>query len=72
MNFTTFHTEEKYYALRTEFEERGLRETSADTAEILWVNLKAVNFESPSYLYVNHFKGSHHFSNKVRETPTID
>lgn len=65
MASNTFIVEAKYYLVRDELIRRGWIESDIPESYLLWTNLKLVDFENPSFHWINHFKGSQHFSNKV-------
>jgi hypothetical protein len=65
----SFFTEDKFDCVITELIKRGYLRSNelSDKCEILWVNLKTLNFDRiDNNQIVNHFQGSQHFSNKVR------
>lgn len=61
----TFTIGAKYFPIRDELIKRGWSESENHKSQLLWTNLKLVNFETPTFHWINHFKGSQHFSNKV-------
>lgn len=62
-----FYADEKYYAVREALLHLGwtMVEDATQPCDLLWTNLKAISQDERLHRFVNHFRGSQVFSNKV-------